>query len=220
MPVGWSDHNMEALESFAHGAELRARIKANADCLGVQQHKDNKLKRAAVAIVVAPHGEEAAVLVTRRPHTMREHGGQWALPGGRIDAGETAVQSALRELHEELNLELRRDSVLGVLDDYVTRSGYIITPVVVWSESAWQDLQPNPDEVALIAPFSFSELARSDSPILHTIAQSDRPVLAMHYDGNVMFAPTGALLYQFREVALLGRETRVMHFEQPLFAWK
>ena len=206
--------------SFAHSAQLRARINANIASLGIQQHDDASLKRAAVAIVVVPHGEEAAVLVTRRPLSMREHGGQWALPGGRIDYGEGVLEAALRELHEELNLELSGDSVLGVLDDYVTRSGYIITPVVLWSEQRWQDLKPNPDEVALVAPFSFSELTRADSPILHAIAESDRPVLSMHYDGSVIYAPTGAVLYQFREVAILGQETRVMHFDQPPFAWK
>ena len=73
------------------------------------------------------------MLLTRRAAGLRAHRGQWALPGGRCDEGETPVEAALRELHEELGLELGPDDVLGLLDDYPTRSGYLITPVVVWA---------------------------------------------------------------------------------------
>lgn len=211
---------MRALESFGHCPGTRRRIAENIVGFKESRHSDRELRHAAVAVVIARHLEEAAVIVTRRPMAMREHGGQWALPGGRLDPGETAVEAALRELHEEINLELSDGDVLGLLDDYTTRSGYIMTPVVVWTDVALDALVPNPDEVALIAPFSFTELSRPDSPILTDIEQSDRPVLSMHYNEDVMFAPTAALLYQFREVAIFGRETRVSHYEQPVFAWR
>ena len=55
---------------------------------------------------------------------------------------------------------------------------------------------------------------------LETIPESDREVLSMNYHDDVMYAPTAAMLYQFREVAIEGRATRVLHFDQPLFAWK
>lgn len=203
-----------------HEPATRDRLQTNLTAFEPRQHGDPKLRHAAVAVTVTRHRQEACVIVTRRPGNMREHGGQWALPGGRLDPGETAVEAALRELREEVNLTLSEKSVLGLLDDYVTRSGYVITPVVVWADIAWQDLEPNPDEVALIAPFSFTELARPDSPILNDIAESDRPVLSMHYNDDVIFAPTGALLYQFREVAIQGRGTRVLHYDQPVFAWR
>lgn len=202
-----------------HEPATRERLQANLDRFDSRRHCDPALRRAAVAVTVTRHRHEPAVVVTRRPGSMREHGGQWALPGGRVDPGEDAVSAALRELREEVNLVLPDDQVLGLLDDYATRSGYVITPVVVWADVAWQDLEPNPDEVALIAPFSFSELSRPDSPVLNRIAESDRPVLSMNYNRDVIFAPTGAMLYQFREVAMLGRDTRVMHYEQPVFAW-
>src|SRR4051794_2390290 len=90
------------------------------------------LKHAAVAIalVEADAAGETAMLLTQRASGLRAHSSQWALPGGRCDAGESAVEGALRELHEELGLELGPDDVLGLLDDYPTRSGYLVTPVV------------------------------------------------------------------------------------------
>jgi 8-oxo-dGTP pyrophosphatase MutT (NUDIX family) len=142
------------------------------------------------------------------------------MPGGRIDAGETPVEAALRELHEEVNLSLSEDAVLGTLDDYVTRSGFVITPVVVWTDIEDINLHPNPDEVASIHAFTFSELTRDDSPNLEEIPESDRQVLSMNYLDDRIYAPTAAMLYQFREVALKGVQTRVAHFDQPVFAWR
>jgi 8-oxo-dGTP pyrophosphatase MutT (NUDIX family) len=177
-------------------------------------------RSAAVALAICRDGERAAVIVTRRSASLRAHSRQWALPGGRRDQGETAVDAALRELEEEVGLQIGPADVLGVLDDYATRSGYVITPVVAWTEADWRDLTINPDEVEFARPFLFKELARRDSPVLQSIAQSERQVLSMNFHDDVIYAPTGAMLYQFREVAIFGRATRVAHFDQPLFAWR
>ncbi len=142
------------------------------------------------------------------------------MPGGRVDDGETVTEAALRELHEEVNLELSADAILGTLDDYVTRSGFVITPVVVWTDVEDINLVPNPEEVASIHAFTFTELMREDSPNLETIPESDRQVLSMNYLDNRIYAPTAAMLYQFREVALRDLHTRVSHYDQPVFAWK
>src|SRR3954469_25099862 len=93
------------------------------------------LKRAAVAVALteAEASSGTAMLLTLRASGLRAHSNQWALPGGRCDEGETQIQAALRELHEELGLLLGEGDVLGLLDDYPTRSGYLITPVVVWA---------------------------------------------------------------------------------------
>jgi 8-oxo-dGTP pyrophosphatase MutT (NUDIX family) len=173
-----------------------------------------------VVVTVCREGSRPAVAVTRRSATLRAHSRQWALPGGRRDRGETAVQGALRELHEEVGLRAGASDVLGLLDDYATRSGYLITPVVLWADMDWRDLRPNPEEVEFVRPFSFRELARGDSPVLQSIEESDRAVLSMHFHDDRIYAPTGAILYQFREVAMFGRATRVAHFDQPRFAWR
>lgn len=164
----------------------------------------------------------AAFLLCRRAARMNKHAGQWALPGGRLDDGETPQEAALRELHEELGLLLPPESVLGLLDDYPTRSGYVITPVVVWA-GGQVEMVPQPDEVAHVYRIGLHQLIRDDSPRLVTIPESDRPVVQVPLGGDLIHAPTGAVLVQFRWVAVEGRtgpESRVDGFEQPVFAWR
>jgi 8-oxo-dGTP pyrophosphatase MutT (NUDIX family) len=189
---------------------------------------------AAVALTVVPQEvqpnlpgvrfeagwqNQAAFILTLRSARLKKHAGQWALPGGRIDAGETPEQTALRELEEEVGLRLDQTAVLGRLDDYRTRSGFTIKPVVLWGGPI-EALVANPDEVAAIYRVPLAELMREDAPMLESIPESPYPVLKMPLGDSWIAAPTAALLYQFREVCISGVHTRVAHFEQPYFAWK
>jgi 8-oxo-dGTP pyrophosphatase MutT (NUDIX family) len=179
------------------------------------------LKRAAVAIVLTGAGEEmsqTSLLLTRRAAGLRSHRAQWALPGGRCDAGETQVEAALRELHEELGLQLEPDAVLGLLDDYPTRSGYLVTPVVIWAASS-AAMSPNPAEVASVHPVGLDSIERTEAFDFVRIPESTRRVIRFHFGERLIHAPTAAMIYQFREV-LGGRQTRVADLEQPVFAWK
>jgi len=179
------------------------------------------LKRAAVAIALvaaAAAQSGTALLLTLRAAGLRAHRGQWALPGGRCDASEVPVQAALRELHEELGLELGQADVLGLLDDYPTRSGYLITPVVLWA-GANAAISPNPSEVASVHRIALDDIEREDAFDFIAIPESTRRVIRFHHAGGLIHAPTAALIYQFREV-LAGRDTRVAELEQPVFAWK
>jgi 8-oxo-dGTP pyrophosphatase MutT (NUDIX family) len=178
------------------------------------------LKRAAVvlALTAASEGEDTAFLLTLRASHLRAHRGQWALPGGRCDAGETPVEAALRELEEELALKLTTNDVLGLLDDYPTRSGYLITPVVVWAADS-AAIRPNPNEVASVHRVGLGTIEREDAFDFTAIPESARRVIRFHHQASLIHAPTAALIYQFREV-LAGRPTRVAELEQPVFAWK
>lgn len=196
---------------------------------------DTGLRRAAVvlAVVDAGHGadlpglpthetwsDEAAFLLTRRAARLNRHAGQWALPGGRVDPGECVQAAALRELHEELGLHLAADCVLGTLDDYATRSGYVITPFVVWA-GAVTALVPDASEVASAHRIPLAELLRDDAPILDPPhAGHQHPVLRMPLGEHWVAAPTAAILYQFAQQCLLGRPTPVAHFDQPQFTWQ
>lgn len=171
----------------------------------------------ALTVLPGPRGE-SAFLLTERAATLRSHAGQWALPGGRCDEGESAPQTALRELEEELGLALPPSQVLGPLDDFASRSGYLITPVVAWAEGHGA-LSLNPQEVASVRHVPVARLAEADAFDFVRIPESDRPVIRLQLDGRHIHAPTAAILYQFREL-LAGRSTRVSAFEQPVFAWR
>jgi 8-oxo-dGTP pyrophosphatase MutT (NUDIX family) len=180
---------------------------------------DAALKRAAVAIALTGDDEnKAALLLTKRAARLRAHGGQWALPGGRCDEGETQIEAALRELHEELGLGLGPEHVLGLLDDYPTRSGYVITPVVVWVATS-DAVSPNLQEVASVHRIALLSIEHGDAFDFVAIPESRRRVIRFRHAGGFIHAPTAALIYQFREV-LAGRDTRVAELEQPVFAWK
>nr|WP_234974440.1 CoA pyrophosphatase [Williamsia sterculiae] len=175
-------------------------------------------RSAAVAVVLTVVDGVTGFWLTRRPARMREHPGQFALPGGRVEPGEDLVTAALRETREELGLTVDADGVLGMLDDYPTRSGYRISPVVCWTAD---DSVPmtNPAEVARLYFVPLADLARV-TPRFISIPESDRPVIQMPLVGELVHAPTGAVIYQFAELALHDRHTRIDGLEQPVFAWR
>jgi 8-oxo-dGTP pyrophosphatase MutT (NUDIX family) len=201
-------------------AALRRRLEANLAAFERHGLEAEERRPAAVAAtLVAGPGERVSFILTRRAADLSAHSGQWALPGGRIDPGESPEQAALRELHEEVNLEVSTEDILGRLDDYATRSGYVITPVVVWGVDAGPPVA-DPAEVAAVYVVPVAELDRPDTPLLRSIPESDRPVIALRFRDHLVHAPTAAVLYQLLEVAFHGRATRVAHYDQPVFAWR
>jgi 8-oxo-dGTP pyrophosphatase MutT (NUDIX family) len=213
---------------------LYERIRANLRGFEVRSLVREGLKQAAVALTVVDVADErgvyeiridrfprddGALILTRRSLKLKNHAGQWALPGGSVDAGEAPEDTALRELAEEVGLELPRENVIGRLDDFATRSRFVITPVVMWAGPG-VDLTPNPAEVASIHRIPVRELLREDAPLLEDTVESEHPILCMPVGDSFIAAPTAAFLYQFREVAILGNHTRVAHYDQPFFAWK
>lgn len=211
---------------------LRDQVRDRLAALPVRRLAVGTQRAAAVALALVEEGGgavlpgvaepagwslSAAILLTRRAAGLSAHGGQWALPGGRIDGDETPQEAALREMHEEVGLSLGPADVLGTLDDYASRSGYVITPVIVWAGKA-DALQPNPQEVASVHRIPVAEFLRADAPLLDPSDDPGREILRMPVGNHWIAAPTAAILYQFAEVCIRGRQTRVAHYDQPMFA--
>ncbi|MEC9248981.1 MAG: CoA pyrophosphatase [Pseudomonadota bacterium] len=189
---------------------------------------------AAVAVIITELGngaglsgmpyfdswqKDAALVLTRRSSKLKKHAGQWAFPGGRIDGSENPEETAIRETQEEIGVRFPDSAVLGRLDDFVTRSGFLITPVLIWAGSQ-DSFQINPSEVESIHRIPISEFMRKDAPMLDHNEGESAPVLRMPVGDDWIAAPTAAIIYQFREVCIFARPTRVAHFDQPKFAWK
>ena len=208
---------------YAFAPALRRDMEARLSRFTAASARTGELRLAAVAILVAPRKDshDAGVLITLRPTRINRHSGQYALPGGRLDEGETPLQAAIRETREELGLTLTEADLIGTLDDYPTRSGFAMIPHVFWCADT-SAMQPDPSEVAQVHSLPLSELDSDDIPLLDLKPHSEHPVLSAFFPtlGHTVYAPTAAVLYQFREVAVRGLDTRVAHYDQPEFAWK
>lgn len=211
---------------------LRESVRRNLSSFAVRRADPGTHRAAAVAVPLVEEGHgadlegmsapegwslEAALLLTRRSARLSRHANQWALPGGRMDPGESPQDTALRELEEEVGLRLDASHVLGRLDDYVTRSGFVITPVVVWAGAA-HGLAADPGEVASIHRIRVREFLRTDAPWLEPSDDPGRQIMRMPVGATWIAAPTAAILHQFCEVALFGRATRMDRFDEPMFA--
>ena len=203
---------------------IRELIENNLSLVTRSPIKDETLQRAAVVLAVVDkpgESEHPCLLLTRRASKMRKHAGQFALPGGKVDAGESIEQAALRELQEELGITVDSENILGVLDDYPTRSGFCITPVVVWL-GQHAAITPNPGEVAKVFHIPLAEFHSENLVNLELGEAPDRPILSINLTtlGHEIYAPTAAIIYQFHEAAIRGKDTRVAFYDEPRFAWK
>ena len=169
-------------------------------------------RRVAVAITIVAERSDPGVLLTRRAGALCIHPGHYALPGGRTGSGESVSDAARRELAKQLGMQLPAKSVLGLLDDYEARSGFVITPVVIWAGDHAQEASQ--EDRACTVPFTDLDV----EPVFVAIPGSDRPVIRLPLHGEWLHAPTAAMLYQFREVVIYQRRTRVAHLDEPVFA--
>ena len=171
-------------------------------------------RRAAVALLVSPLNGLLTYALTRRALTLRRGAGNYALPGVNFEPGEDAIDAAVRESNEELGLALVRDMALGMLDDFLTLGGHVVTPVVLWSPTPLA-LNPDPTEVHAAFLEPLSDLDHPEAPLSVANPDGGEPILRMYAQGTWINPPTAAFLLQFRDVALHGRERRVHGVGQP-----
>jgi 8-oxo-dGTP pyrophosphatase MutT (NUDIX family) len=117
----------------------------------------------AAVLVPVVIGPLPGILLTKRTAHLNKHAGQVSFPGGRIDAGETPEAAALREAEEEVALDPRQVDVLGRMADYVTGTGYRITPVLGVLPPGLA-LRPSPEEVAAVFELPLDVLLDPGAP--------------------------------------------------------
>jgi 8-oxo-dGTP pyrophosphatase MutT (NUDIX family) len=172
-------------------------------------------RAASVSVILFEEEDECRYVLIRRARRGR-NAGQWALPGGKVEPDETALEGALREAREEVALDDRACRILGVLDDFTTMTGFVITPFVVAAPIGWRPVA-DAEEVRSVHSFSIERLHGPE--VVHWAEQPDgTTLLQMRLDDQVrVHAPTGAILLQFRELGLFGRHTAVADLTQPTF---
>ena len=200
---------------WPHGAALRARLDTNLGLteriVGPVPDPAREVREAAVAIVLLPgEGGHAELPVIMRNSSLRNHAGQFGLPGGRIEAGESPEVAARRELHEELGVRIPASGVVGRLAAADTTSGYRIHPIVLFGDDP-VTLSPDPAEVAEVHRITIDEV---DDAVEHDAAVGALAVL-----GTVIYAPTGEILRRFRELGLHGRQPG-SGWSEPRFTWR
>lgn len=109
---------------------------------------DGALTPAAVLVPLVEHADGMTVLLTQRTDHLHDHAGQVSFPGGKVDAEDTdEIAAALRETQEEVGIAPERIEVVGRLDEYITGTGFTVTPVVGLLAPGFT-LEPDPFEVA------------------------------------------------------------------------
>ncbi len=212
--------DLEGKPDLSFRPSLRQKVQSNLDSHPQIDGEDKSLRKASVGIIIVESQEgKAGFILTRRSRGLRNHSHQYALPGGRIDPGETREETVLREIREEIGISASSNEILGCLDEYETRSGFSITPVVLWVKDL-STMVPEPNEVDEILIIDLEELFRSDSPRWVDIDESDKQVLQLPIKNRLIHAPTAALLYQFKEVGIVGNLLRTDDVEEPVWAWK
>jgi 8-oxo-dGTP pyrophosphatase MutT (NUDIX family) len=167
---------------------------------GAARWTSGPLKPAAVLIPIIADPEGARVLLTRRADSLSKHTGQVAFPGGRLDPGETAVEAALREAREEVDLDPAAVTVLGLSDAYETGTGYLITPVVGWI-GALPPLTASVAEVAEIfqTPWDFlMDPANHSRDHLEAPAGVKRWFWAMTWNEQYIWGATAGIIRALR----------------------
>ena len=176
-------------------------------------------RHAAIAIIIGADqdGEDSWFILTKRAAKLRRHAKQWALPGGRIDEGETPYEAAIREAKEEIDLTLTKDHCLGELPSYLTQTGFLMTPFLFWID-AGPTLTADPVEVDEIFTIPLALLAADDAVVMINDLEDAPPLLRLYVGENRIHAPTGALLYRLRQSILLGDHAPLPRFREPGWA--
>jgi len=138
---------------------------------------------------------------------MKHHAGQIALPGGRIEEGETAEETALRETFEEIGVKSDSIEILGRLSEfYVEVSRFQIHPIVGWL-NAEPEVEINSDEVEKVLRFPIRKFAPPYDCVTLSTNIGILEVPCIKYDNEIIWGATGMILSEFHEILEINLET-------------
>ena len=181
------EQRLQRLFDDGHGQELE-------DLLTDEKFIDNAPTPAAVLIAVTDR-PDPGVILTQRPRNLRDHPGQVAFPGGKLEPGENAVEAALREAEEELAVPRHAVRVIGASDEYVTGTGFEVTPVLGVIPPDLQ-LVPQPGEVESWFEVPLQTLFdRSNYDARQTVWKGiERTYYEMHFGDYRIWGVTAAII--------------------------
>ena len=193
---------VSALKEHLPGQSAHSKLLPPGRVLKAAPHDSNRVKDSSVLLLLYEEGDELNVLLIKRPDHMKHHAGQIALPGGRIEAGESPEQTAIRETFEEIGVQVDQIEVLGRLSEfYVEVSRFQIHPVVGWLKSK-PVIDMNPNEVEKVLCFPIRKFKPPyDSIELETITgRLDVPCIK--YEKEIIWGATAMILSEFYDLLM------------------
>lgn len=162
---------------------------------GMEEEAGRTERRPAAVLVPVVAGAKLGVLLTLRTAQLSSHAGQIAFPGGKLDQGETVLETALREAHEEIGLEAQFVDPIGYLDWYRTRSGYLVCPILAIVRPGFQ-LSANPSEVEDVfeVPLAFLLNTANISQHVHRGSGPPRSYYALSYQDRFIWGATAGMI--------------------------
>jgi 8-oxo-dGTP pyrophosphatase MutT (NUDIX family) len=188
-------------ERFQAGAPSGAPKKWGDYMLNPGMAQSDNLTPAAVLIPVVNHADELTVMFTRRTAHLAKHAGQISFPGGHIEESDKEpTDAALRETEEEVGLPRHHIDVIGQLENYISRTGFMITPVVGVIEPPFP-MEPDPGEVDEVFEVPLSFLLNPENHHRHTrqVEGENREFYAMPYGDYYIWGVTAGILVNLYE---------------------
>jgi 8-oxo-dGTP pyrophosphatase MutT (NUDIX family) len=182
------------------GEFVKARIAA-LSAASVRADNTGSAVAAAVLVPLVNHADGLTVLFTLRTQHLAYHPGQVSFPGGRAEVGETSIETALREAREEIGLQPEHTTILGTLPDYLTLTGYRITPVVALIDPAFEPTL-DPFEVAEVFEVPLAFFLDSGNHQRHRALHqgTEREYLAMPFEDRFIWGATAGMLHDFYRI--------------------